>query len=65
MNEEDCCMTLLCSFPDSWDNSVMAIGSTIKILVLDEVMATKLLEEVSWKASESINEALVVHGILK
>jgi hypothetical protein len=26
--EEDKCITLLCSFPDSWDNLVVAIGST-------------------------------------
>jgi hypothetical protein len=26
--EEDKCITLLCSFPDSWDNMVIAIGST-------------------------------------
>ena len=26
--EEDKCITSLCSFPDSWDNLVVAIGST-------------------------------------
>jgi hypothetical protein len=46
MDEEDHCMTLLCSFPDSWDNLVMAIGSTVKTLVLDEVMVALLSEEV-------------------
>jgi hypothetical protein len=28
--EEDKCITLLCSFPNSWDNLVVAIGSTIQ-----------------------------------
>jgi hypothetical protein len=46
MDEEDHCMTLLCSFPDSWDNLVMAIGSIVKTLVLDEVVVTLLSEEV-------------------
>jgi len=46
MNEEDRCMTLLCSFLDSWDNLVMAIGSSVNILVLDEVMIALLSEEV-------------------
>jgi hypothetical protein len=26
--EEDKCLTLLCSFPNSWDNIVVVIGST-------------------------------------
>jgi hypothetical protein len=30
MDEEDFSMTLLCSFPDSWDNLVMSIGITMK-----------------------------------
>jgi len=44
MDEEDHCMTLLCSLLDSWENLVMAIGSIVKTLVLDEVVATLLLE---------------------
>jgi hypothetical protein len=39
-------MTLLCSFPDSWDNLIMAIKSTIKSLVLNEIVDVILSEEV-------------------
>jgi hypothetical protein len=46
MDEEDCCMTLLCSLSYPWNNLVMAIGSTINKLVLDEAMVALLLEEV-------------------
>jgi hypothetical protein len=58
-DEEDHCMTLLCSLPDSWD-LVMTIGSIVKNLVLDEVVPTLLSKEVRQKALESTNEALVV-----
>jgi hypothetical protein len=43
----------------------MANGSTIKTLVLDEVMATLLSKEVRWKDFESTNEALAICGISK
>ena len=29
--EEDKCITLLCSFPYSWDNLVVSIGSTLNL----------------------------------
>lgn len=45
MDETDRCMTLLCTLPDLWDNLVMAVGSTAKKLVLDEVMVALLIEE--------------------
>jgi hypothetical protein len=42
MDEDDHCMTLLCSLPNSRDNLVMAIGSNVKIIVLDEVVVALL-----------------------
>ena len=53
MDEEDYCITLLCSFPNSWDNLVMAIGSTIKALVLDEIMVSLVSMEVRQNNSKS------------
>jgi hypothetical protein len=38
------------------------LEALVKTLVLDEVMVSLLSEEVRWKAFESTNEALVVHG---
>ena len=31
MVEEDKCITLLCSLPDSWDNLIVAIGSSSQV----------------------------------
>jgi hypothetical protein len=42
MDEEDIYMTLLFSFPNSWDNLVMFIRILVKTLVLDEVMVALL-----------------------
>jgi hypothetical protein len=39
MYEEDLYMTLLCFLTESQNNLVMALGSTIKNLVLNEIMA--------------------------
>jgi hypothetical protein len=65
MDEDDCCMTLLCSLPYLWDNLVMGIESTTKKLVLDEVVATLISEEMRLKYFESTREALAVSGSLK
>jgi hypothetical protein len=44
--EEDKCITLLCSLPDSWDNLVVAIGSTTQsALKYEDVVASLLSEE--------------------
>lgn len=58
MDEEDQYITFLCSLPDSRDTLVMAIRSTIKILVCDEVVTALLSKDMRWKSSESTNEAL-------
>ena len=43
MAEEDKCITLLCSFPDSWDNLTVAIGSASQAtLKFDEIVSSLL-----------------------
>jgi hypothetical protein len=44
--EEDKCITLLCSFPDSWDNLVLAIGSTTQSTLKCEDVVASFLSEV-------------------
>ena len=41
--EEDKCITLLCYFPDSWDNLIVAIGSTIQSTLKYEDVVASLL----------------------
>jgi hypothetical protein len=44
--EEDKCITLLCSLLESWDNLVVAIGSTTQsTLKYENVVASLLSEE--------------------
>jgi hypothetical protein len=43
--EEDKCITLLCSFPDSWDNLVVAIGSTTQSTSKYEDVISSLLSK--------------------
>jgi hypothetical protein len=62
MDEEHHCMTLLCSFPNSWFNLVMTIGSIVKALVLGEAVDNLLLEEVKQKSYKSTIDALYIHG---
>ena len=45
MEEEDKCITLLCSLPDLGDNLVVAIGSIKKsTLTFEDIVASLLLE---------------------
>lgn len=46
IEDEDRCMLLLCSFPDTWDHVVMAIGSTRTNFKMEDVVASLLLEEI-------------------
>jgi hypothetical protein len=65
ITEEEKCIILLCSFPDSWDSLVMAIGSNLTTLVLEDVVASLLSEEMRWKNMEgSTKDALMVRGRL-
>ena len=51
--EEDKCITLLCSFSDSWDNLVVATGSTTQsTLKYDDVVASLLSKEMRLKSMD-------------
>jgi hypothetical protein len=61
--EEEKCISLLCSLPDSWDILVMAIGSNSTTLALEYILSSLLLEEMRRKNMEgSTKDALVMRG---
>eukprot|EP00253_Pinus_taeda_P013467 PITA_13467 len=61
ISDEDKCISLLCSLPDSWDSLVIAIGSNATTLQFDEIVSSSLMEEMRWKNMESQNgDALFV-----
>jgi hypothetical protein len=43
--DEDKCISLLCSLPDSWETLVVAIGSKTIALMFDEVVSYLFLKE--------------------
>jgi hypothetical protein len=43
--KEENCISILCSFPNSWDSLVVAIGINNITLNIDDVIASLLLEE--------------------
>ena len=54
MEEEYKCITLLCSLPDSWDNLVVAIGSSTKsTLKFEDIVSSLLSKEMRRKSMES------------
>ena len=54
MEEEDKCITLLCSLPDSWDNQVIAIASSTKsTLNFEDIVSSLLSEEMRRKYMEN------------
>ena len=54
MPKEDKCITLLCFFPDSWDNLIVAIGSASQVtLKFDETVSYMLSKEMRWKNMDS------------
>jgi hypothetical protein len=62
--EEDKCINLLCSFPDSWDNLVVEIGSTTQsTLKYKDVISSSLSKEMRWKSMDSHSKySLFVRG---
>eukprot|EP00253_Pinus_taeda_P026573 PITA_26573 len=63
ISDEDKCISLLCSLPDSWDSLVIAIGSNATALKFDEIVSALLTEEMRRKNMESQNgDALSVRG---
>ena len=64
MAEEDKCVTLLCSLPDSWDNLIVAIGSASQTtLKFDEIVSSLLSEEMRRKTMDNHSmDALSVRG---
>ena len=55
ISDEDKCISLLCSLPDSWDSLVIAIGSNATALQFDEIVSALLTEEMRRKYMESQN----------
>jgi hypothetical protein len=52
ISDEDKCISLLFSLPDSWDSLVVAIGSNTTTLKFDEVVSSLLSEEMRRKNME-------------
>jgi hypothetical protein len=61
--KEEKCICLLCSFPNSWDTLVVAIGINSTTLVLEDMVTSLLSKEMKRKNMEvSTKDALVVRG---
>ena len=61
--DEDKCISLLCSLPDSWDSLVIAIGSNTTTLNFDDIVSALLSEEIRRRNMEGQNgDALSVRG---
>eukprot|EP00253_Pinus_taeda_P004969 PITA_04969 len=53
ISDEDKCIKLLCSAPDSLDSLVITIGSNATALQFDEIVSSLLTEEMRWKNMEA------------
>jgi len=63
ISNEDKCISLLCSLPNSWDSLVITIGSNATALQFDEIVSALLTEEMRRKHMEIQNgDALSVQG---
>jgi hypothetical protein len=52
ISDEDKCISLLCSLPDSWDSLVVSIGRNATSLNFDEVVSSLFSEEMRLKNME-------------
>ena len=59
------CITLLCYFPYSWDNLIVAIGSdSQETLKFDEIVSSLLSKEMRWKTMDIHSmDSLSVRGL--
>ena len=62
MDKEERCQIFLYPLPDSWDSLGMAIGSTLVILKMKDVVGSLLSKEMRRKVSLNAKEALSVRG---
>jgi hypothetical protein len=63
ISDEDTCIGLMCSLPDSWDSLAVAIGSNTTTLKFDEVVSYLLSEEMRRKNMEGQStDALFARG---
>jgi len=49
ISDEDECVSLLCSLPDSWDSLVIAIGRNATALQFDEIVSSLMTKEIRRK----------------
>jgi hypothetical protein len=52
ISDEDKCISLLFSLPDSWDSMVVVIGNNTTTLSFNDVVSSLLSEEMRWKNME-------------
>eukprot|EP00253_Pinus_taeda_P006527 PITA_06527 len=62
ISDEDKCVSLLCSLPDSWDSLVIAIGSNATALQFDEIVSALLTEEMGRKNMDNQNGDALSEG---
>jgi hypothetical protein len=60
ISDEDKCINLLFSLPNSWDSMVLAIGSNKTSLKFDEVVSSLLPEEMRWKEHGRIEHICII-----
>jgi hypothetical protein len=62
-SDEDKCISLLFSLPNSWDSLVVAIGSNTNAFNFDEVVSSLLSEELKNKNMEGQSTIVVPFGL--